>query len=67
MTTEQLPENPPKHTYKDFKNLPEDGHRYELHDGEIYMMSSPTGKHQDIQREVLKQFIIVKQAERSER
>ena len=44
------------YTYKEYKKLPEDGHRYELHDGYIYMMANPTRKHQDIQDEVLRQF-----------
>lgn len=43
------------YTYKDFKNLPE-GSRVELHNGYIYNMATPTDIHQDIQREVLRQF-----------
>lgn len=44
------------YTYKEFKNLPDDGHRYELHNGQIYMMADASEYHFDIQREILRQF-----------
>ncbi|MDL2248776.1 Uma2 family endonuclease [Tyzzerella sp. OttesenSCG-928-J15] len=34
-------------TYGDYLNLPEDGKRYELIDGEIIMLASPTIEHHD--------------------
>jgi Uma2 family endonuclease len=37
---------PRKWTYSDLERLPEDGPRYELYDGELWEMPSPTNRHQ---------------------
>ena len=37
----------PKLTYKDLQAMPNDGKRYELIDGEVYMTPSPSRKHQE--------------------
>jgi Uma2 family endonuclease len=37
---------PRKWTYSDLERLPEDGPRYELYDGELWEMPSPTIRHQ---------------------
>ena len=34
------------YTYKDLLELPDDGKRYEIIDGELYVAPSPTTKHQ---------------------
>lgn len=34
-------------TYEEFRSLPDDGHRYELVDGEVVRSPSPTEKHQN--------------------
>ncbi len=36
----------PKLTYKDLQAMPDDGMRYELIDGEVYMTPSPSRRHQ---------------------
>lgn len=36
----------PKLTYEDLRKMPDDGKRYELIDGEVYMMPTPTTSHQ---------------------
>ena len=33
-------------TYQDYAALPDDGKRYEVHDGELFEMSAPTPQHQ---------------------
>lgn len=38
----------PKLTYEDLRRMPDDGKRYELIDGEVYMTPSPNTKHQMI-------------------
>jgi len=35
-------------TYEDYAALPHDGKRYELHEGELWQMSSPSVRHQEI-------------------
>jgi len=35
-----------KFTYDDYRQLPDDGKRYEIIDGELYMATSPTSNHQ---------------------
>lgn len=35
-------------TYKEYAAIPEDGHRYEVVDGVLYMAPSPSSNHQDI-------------------
>ena len=44
-----------KYTYEDLQNI-EDGNRYELIDGELYLMSSPTTSHQEIVGEIYAQL-----------
>jgi len=43
------------YTYEDWLNL-DDGHRYELLDGELYMMAEPSRRHQEIQMEMSRQI-----------
>lgn len=33
-------------TYRDYEALPNDGKRYEIHDGELYVTAAPTSDHQ---------------------
>ena len=33
-------------TYQDYAALPDDGKRYEIHDGELFVMAAPTSDHQ---------------------
>ena len=33
-------------TYRDYAALPDDGRRYEIHDGELSMMPAPSPQHQ---------------------
>lgn len=40
-------------TYRDYAALPEDGHRYELHDGALSVTPAPGTRHQRISREFL--------------
>lgn len=40
-------------TYEDYLELPDDGKRYEIIDGELYMSTSPTPNHQKIVRNFL--------------
>jgi Uma2 family endonuclease len=35
-------------TYEDYASLPHDGKRYELHEGELWMMGAPSARHQRI-------------------
>jgi len=42
-------------TYEDIEKI-DDGNRYELIDGVIYMMSPPTSSHQDISTDLSRQF-----------
>ena len=44
-----------KYTYEDLENI-EDDNRYEIIDGELYLMSSPASKHQLILLDVGQQF-----------
>lgn len=37
-------------TYEDYLRLPDDGKRYELLEGEVYMAPAPSPRHQDISR-----------------
>jgi Uma2 family endonuclease len=47
MHTSLVPE-PIRLTYQDYCALPEDGRRYEILDGDLYMSPSPEIRHQDI-------------------
>ncbi|MBE7004410.1 MAG: Uma2 family endonuclease [Ruminococcaceae bacterium] len=44
-----------QHTYRDLLNLPE-GERYELYDGQLVALASPSIAHQRISRQLLTQF-----------
>lgn len=44
-----------KYTYEDLENI-DDGNRYEIIDGELYLMSSPVSKHQLILGDMFIQF-----------
>src|SRR5258706_11209680 len=35
-------------TYEDFAALPDDGHRYELHEGELSVTPAPGARHQEV-------------------
>ena len=45
-----MPQEKPKLTYDDYCAIPEDGRRYELHDGEISVTPSPNISHHRAQR-----------------
>ena len=44
-----------KYTYEDLENI-DDGNRYEIIDGELYLMSSPVSKHQLVLGDMFIQF-----------
>jgi Uma2 family endonuclease len=35
-------------TYRDYAALPDDGRRYEIHDGELSVTPAPSPRHQDV-------------------
>lgn len=39
----------PRVTYADLERSPEDGHRYELYDGEVFVVPAPLPRHQVVQ------------------
>lgn len=41
-------------TYKDYAALPEDGKRYELHEGELSMTPAPHTRHQQVSRNLFR-------------
>ncbi len=41
-----------KLTYQDYVLLPDDGKRYEILDGDLYMTPSPTARHQRVSRDL---------------
>ena len=45
-----LPPGPGKWTYEDYARLPDDGNRYEVLDGELYVSPSPRTRHQVVSR-----------------
>jgi len=52
---------PVKLTYRDYVTWPDDGRRYELYEGEVYMVPSPSVKHQRISgnlQVLLRQFLL---------
>jgi Uma2 family endonuclease len=52
---------PVKLTYRDYVTWPDDGRRYELYEGEAYMVPSPSVKHQRISgnlQVLLRQFLL---------
>jgi Uma2 family endonuclease len=44
---------PVKLTYRDYVTWPDDGRRYELYEGEVYMVPSPSVQHQRILRKLM--------------
>jgi len=42
----------PRVSYADLERAPEDGRRYELYDGEIYVVPAPVPRHQVVQHEL---------------
>ena len=40
-------------TYEDYLHLPDDGKRYQVIEGEVYMVPAPTPYHQDVLRKLL--------------
>lgn len=42
----------PRLTYADLERTPEDGRRYELYDGEVFVVPSPLPKHQVVQQHI---------------
>lgn len=49
-----MPQEKPKLTYEDYCAIPDDGRRYELHDGELSVTPSPNTSHQRTIRELNK-------------
>lgn len=52
---------PIKLTYREYLTWPDDGRRYELYEGDVYMVPSPSVKHQRISRKLealLGQFLL---------
>src|ERR1044071_6667416 len=47
-------EIPHKLTYEDYHNFPDDGNRYEIIDGELYVNPSPNMKHQLVLMNILR-------------
>jgi Uma2 family endonuclease len=43
----------PRVSYSDLQQLPEDGSRYELYDGEVSVIAAPLPRHQRVSRELL--------------
>ena len=43
-------------TYRDYYNMPDDGNRYEIIDGELFMMAAPNRQHQGIISELVTRF-----------
>jgi Uma2 family endonuclease len=41
-------------TYKDYEALPEDGRRYEIHDGELSVTPAPSPQHQMVSRNLFR-------------
>ena len=44
------------YTYRDYYNMPDDGNRYEIIDGELYMMAAPSPSHQRIISALIARF-----------
>jgi Uma2 family endonuclease len=50
----------PRISYADLERTPEDGHRYELYDGEVFVVPGPLPRHQVVQQliaEVLRRYV----------
>ena len=46
----------PRASYADLERAPEDGRRYELYDGEIFVVPSPLPRHQIVVKAIVKRF-----------
>ena len=44
----------PRVSYADLERLPEDGRRYELYDGEVFVVAAPVPRHQLVQLRLTK-------------
>jgi Uma2 family endonuclease len=53
---------PPPWTYEDYRLLPEDGKRYELMEGELFVSPAPSTRHQTVSRRL--QFALMDALER---
>ena len=42
----------PRVSYADLERAPEDGRRYELYDGEVFVVPAPLPKHQIVQHRI---------------
>ncbi len=56
VTTRKRPTRKADLTYEDYLLLPDDGKRYEIMEGELYMSPSPIPRHQNILRELLRRL-----------
>ncbi len=50
---ERIPPGPIRLTYEDYVDLPDDGRRYEILDGELEVSPSPAPKHQAVSRNLV--------------
>src|SRR5438128_12470579 len=50
---ERIPPGPIKLTYEDYVDLPNDGRRYEILDGELEVSPAPAPRHQAVSRNLL--------------
>ena len=46
----------PRVSYADLERTPEDGRRYELYDGEVYVVPAPMPRHQRVQMRLVEWF-----------
>jgi Uma2 family endonuclease len=44
----------PRVSYADLEQAPEDGHRYELYDGEVFVVPTPLPRHQVVRQQIAK-------------
>jgi Uma2 family endonuclease len=56
-----VPTQPVPFTYEDYRRLPEDGRRYELIEGDFFLVPSPNTVHQTVSRRL--QFALMEQLE----
>src|SRR5438093_4930104 len=50
---ERIPPGPIRLTYEDYVDLPDDGRRYEILDGELEVSPAPAPKHQAVSRNLV--------------